>query len=368
MGGGTGGHSYPLLPIARSLKEKAVAAGKSLELLIIGDGAFIEEIATAEGIAFKRVLSGKYRRYKSILNFLDILKIPIGLIQALWHVFWFMPDVVFSKGGAASFLPVLASRLYFIPVFLHDSDSVPGLANRKLAKRARKIFISYQKTAQFYPEGKTILVGNPIRKELFGRDKVEALNYFKLSPSKQTLFILGGSQGAQVINNEILAALVRMTEKYNVIHQCGDANFKALQIDVARIVKEGEGTYGQIISDSYRLYPFLSEDEMAFAYAAADLIISRAGGSIFEIAAAGKPAILIPLSSSADNHQMENAMEFSQYGAVVIEEEHNLTESILLGDVERVLRPETYSATVEKIKSFAKPNAADEIAQTLLNL
>lgn len=366
-GGGSGGHVYPLVAVAKALQEKAQAGNMNLELMMMGDGSFIQEVAEENGIPFKRIWSGKLRRYSSIQNFFDLFKMPIGFIQALWQVYWFMPDVIFAKGGYASVLPVLAGRLYLIPVYLHETDSVPGLANSKLFKRAKKIFISFQKAGEYFPQEKTMLVGNPIRKELFGFDKNQSLDYFKLSPAKSTILFLGGSQGAKVINDIVLSGLVRLVQKWQVIHQCGDAHFESLQKEAERVTKEGQASYGQNISDNYRLYPFLNSQELGRAYAAADLIVSRAGGSIFEIAMAGKPTILIPITGSTNNHQMENAIEFSKYGAVVIEEENNLTESVLLGDIERLLRPENYTPVSEKIKSFAKPDAAEKIAEILLH-
>src|SRR5436309_2815222 len=118
VGGGTGGHVYPLIAVAKSLKEKAAAKNIKLELLIVGDGDFIEKAAEINRIPFKEISGGKLRRYFSFENILDIFKIPIGFIQSLWHVFWFMPDIVFAKGGYSSLMPALASRLYLIPVFI----------------------------------------------------------------------------------------------------------------------------------------------------------------------------------------------------------------------------------------------------------
>ncbi len=134
LGGGSGGHVFPLIAVANALKEKSQQTGLSLELMVLGEGKFMKTAAAEAGLNFKPILAGKLRRYFSPLTILDIFKTPAGFFQALWHVFWFMPDVVFAKGGYASLPGALVAKLYFIPLFVHESDSIPGLANRVLGK------------------------------------------------------------------------------------------------------------------------------------------------------------------------------------------------------------------------------------------
>ena len=168
-GGGTGGHITPLIAVAQELKK--FSREKNLpnpELLFLGPDSFSEELLAKENIKMKTILAGKLRRYFSLLNFLDIFKFPVGLIQALWHVFVFMPDIVFAKGGFGSFPVVMASRLFRIPVLLHESDIIPGLANRFLSRFAKKIAVSFSSALNYFPSAKTALIGSPIRNDIIG--------------------------------------------------------------------------------------------------------------------------------------------------------------------------------------------------------
>src|SRR3989344_4380856 len=139
LGGGSGGHVFPLVAVADALKEKAAANSIPLELMVIGEGDFIKNACTERGLKFKSVLTGKVRRYFSFLNIVDVFKIPLGILQSLWLIFWYMPDVVFSKGGYASIPGAFVSKLYFIPIYIHESDSTPVLANKKIAKVVKRI-------------------------------------------------------------------------------------------------------------------------------------------------------------------------------------------------------------------------------------
>jgi len=368
VGGGSGGHVYPLIAVAEELKNQAGQKGVELEVLFLGEGGFFKRAVKEKGYAFKNITSGKLRRYFSLLTLLDIFKLPVGFVQSLWHLYWFMPDVVFAKGGYASVLPALVAKLYMIPLYVHESDSIPGLANRFLGRTATKIFISFQSSAAHFDASRTILTGNPVRRELLTGDRNEAAALYNLSSSKKTIFVYGGSQGAQKINNIVLDSLVMMAGKgFQMIHQCGSAQYDAVKKSVEKITKEGEGSYGEAVIQNYRLEPFLDLEKARAAYALADIIISRAGASnIFEIAAVGKPAIIIPITNSSGNHQLNNAIAFSKSGAVLLEEQ-NLTPNILISQIEYLLKPENYETVGQKIKNFATPDAAQIIADTLLS-
>jgi len=367
LGGGSGGHVFPLVAVANALKEKSEQNGISLELMILGEGKFIAKAATDAGLNFQSILAGKLRRYFSLLNVLDIFKVLIGFFQALWHIFWFMPDVVFAKGGYASLSGAFVAKLYFIPLFVHESDSIPGLANRILGRLAKTVFISFASSDKYFKTGKTVLTGNPVRKELVSGDKSTGIQSFGLNPNLKTVLVLGGSQGAQRINQIVLESIVLMTKEFQVIHQCGESQHKAVKAEEDKIIKEGQGEYSDTVKMNYKLYPFFSEKELAMAYAVSDVIVSRAGaGSLFEIAALGKPAILIPLSTNASRgEQITNALEFSKFGASMIEEE-NLTPHILINQINSLLQPEKYNTVSQNLKTLAMPDAAEKIALVLL--
>lgn len=366
LGGGSGGHVFPLVAVADALKEKSQQTGVPLELMILGEGKFMEKAAVEKGIVFKSVMAGKLRRYLSPLTIFDIFKMPVGFFQALWHVFWFMPDVVFAKGGYASLPGALVAKLYFIPLFVHESDSAPGLANRILGKLAKTVFISFNSSQKYFKAGRTVLTGNPVRKEIVSGDKSAAIAKFSLNPNLKTILVAGGSQGAQKINRIILDSLVLLVKDFQIIHQCGENQFQAVKTELEKIIKEGQGEYADAVKTNYRLFPFFDANDMALAYAVADIIISRAGASnISEIAMLGKPAIIIPITNSSSGHQLENALEVSKFGAAMIEEA-NLTPHIIINQIQSLLEPDKASSISEKLKTFATPDAAEKIASALL--
>lgn len=366
VGGGTGGHIYPLVAVAQELKNQAAQAGTDLKLQFIGDNGLLRQLAQEQGTKFRAVLSSKWRRYFSFLNLLDALKFPLGFFQALFCVWLFMPDVIFAKGGYASFLPALAGKIFAIPIVIHESDSIPGRVNTFLGKMARKIFLSFEFSKQFFNGTKCETVGNPIRKDLFaGPDKKTALAAFGLNPDKPAVLIIGGSQGSKAINDVLALAVVELARKFQIIHQSGAKNFEEVSKQILDVIKEGKTLYGQDIERNYRVYPTLDLAQLALAYSASDVVVSRAGSQIFEIAALGKPAIVIPLKGSAADHQLSNAREFAKFGATVIEEA-NLTPHILINEIEKAFENRTELS--QKIKQFARPDAASLIARKLMEM
>lgn len=362
-GGGTGGHLTPLIAVARELKK--ICQEKDVEqpkILYMGPNGFADELLNKESIETKIILTGKLRRYFSLETILDIVKLPLGLIQAIWHLFIFMPAAVFGKGGYGSVPSVLASRIYRIPVLLHESDTIPGLANKFLSKFANRIAISFASTEKFFPAKKTALTGNPIRKEITAGSTEEVKNSFGLSGNKPVIFIFGGSQGAQPINEIILATLPQLSEKYELVWQTGVNNYKQITAETQELLKS--------MPSICRIFGFMDEKQISNAFAASALVISRAGASnIFEIAACRKPSIIIPLPASASNHQKENAFEYARSGAAVVLEQANLTPNLFLGEISRLINnPELLQKMSACAKSFAKPNAARQIAEELINL
>lgn len=363
-GGGTGGHVYPLVAVAEELQTQASQKGIDLELMFLGEGELLKNIAGGVGIKFKSVLSPKWRRYASLGNLVDVFKAPIGFLQSLFYMWKFMPDVIFSKGGFGSFLPSFAGKLLFIPLVIHESDAIPGKANSWLGKMADKVFVAFDGAQKYFNATKTEWVGNPIRKGILNVvDRTAALAAFGLDSSKPVVLITGASQGAKVINDILLLSLVELTKNFQIIHQCGPKNYDEVNKQILAIVKEGEASYGQTITKSYRLYPLLDIQQMPLAYSAADVVVSRSGGTVFEIAALSKPSVLIPLKGSANNHQLANARDLAKFGAIVVEED-NLTPHIFLREINEAYRNK--EALSAKIKEFAKPDAGEKIAVSLL--
>ena len=362
-GGGSGGHIYPLIAVGRELQRLGREKGLNLELMVIADSNIWKSDFEKEGIKFKKIFAPKLRKVEGgRINFFAFLVLPLALIRALWAIFIFMPDIVFSKGGFASFIPVFVANLYFIPLFIHESDSVPGLVNKLTAKFAKRIFVSFEKTAGYFADGRTILSGNPIRKNLLSGEKAEAAGYFNFDSDKNTILFLAGSQGAKFINNLVIDSLVHLTKEFQIIHQTGANNFESVKKETENIRNEGRGSYGESIEKNYRVYAFLNEEELKNAYSLSDLTVSRSGSNIFEIAALAKPSIVIPYPYSARSHQKENAAEFAKFGAIVLEEQ-NLKPNILIDQIKRLINNPSVG---ERIRQFAELDAGKIIAEEIL--
>lgn len=369
IGGGSGGHVFPLVAVAKALREAVLERAQDVELIMLGEGRFFKEAAQREasqsiGFKYHSIMAGKMRRYGTVASFWDFIKMPISFVQSFWYLFWIMPDAVFTKSGYASFFPVLAAKFFFVPVYLHDSDAVPGTTSKILGRWAKKVFISFEGARPYFPEEKTILVGNPVREGLLHSSKEEALVFFKFSPTLPTVLISGGSQGAKNINNMVLQSIVPLTGNFQVIHQCGKENFLEVNAAANQIIKEGQGKYGEQIAARYRVHSFFSDRELSLAYAMADVLVGRSGsGFLFEIAALGKPGIVIPIKDSASNHQYFNALEFVQYGAIMIEED-NLVASVLIDQIAQAYQRKEELG--QAVRGFAKPHAAKQIAEEIL--
>lgn len=375
-GGGTGGHVYPLVAIAREIRRlyPKTTQGVPLEFYYLGPkDDFSLILLSQEDFIIKTIISGKIRRYFSWQNFVDILfKIPFGVIQSFFQLLAIRPDLVFSKGGSGSISVTSCARILRIPVFIHESDVVPGLSNQTTAKWAKKIFISFPKTEYFNPE-KTTLTGNPIRKEILDGDKEKAAEIFNLTLSKPIFLVMGGSQGAETINDFILLILSNLLKNYEVIHVTGPQNIKGVtaEAQVAMAPEVPSGSYSDL-DKYYHPVGFLDENKIKHAYKAADLIISRSGsGSIFEIAAVGKPSILIPLPSAAADHQSKNAYAYADTGASMVIEQENLTPNFFMQNVQLLfLNDQKGGAKLEQMSQaaldFAKPLAARAIAREIL--
>jgi len=360
-GGGTAGHIFPIIAVARELKK--IKFEKELEFFYIGCNDEFQELLQKEGFKVKKIFAGKIRRYWGIYpllqNLFDIFfKIPLSFLLSFFYIFFISPDLIFSKGGYGAFFPSLAGWMLNVPLFLHESDAVPGLSNKILNKFATEVFLSFPLNEKELKKIKGVCVGNPIRQELLeGLSFQKAEEMFKLQGGRKIILIIGGSQGAQKINELILNILPKMIEMFEVIHVCGKKNFKHLSSEVDVILKEDQKKY-------YHLYPFLNEKELKHAYFVSDLIVSRAGaGSIFEIAAFGKPSILIPLPSSAQDHQIKNAYIFSSFGCCIVLEQENLTPNFFLERLKFLFeRPNELKKMGERAKEFSRPYAAKIIA------
>jgi UDP-N-acetylglucosamine--N-acetylmuramyl-(pentapeptide) pyrophosphoryl-undecaprenol N-acetylglucosamine transferase len=367
-GGGTGGHVFPLIAVAQNLQQLGQDLGLPLRLYYVGPttGPFSPpvDIFTSEGIVVKGISAGSFSS-SGFLGFLGMLK---GFFQSLWHLYFIMPDVTFSKGGYGSLPVVLAGAIYWIPLFIHESDAIPGKVNQVASKIASRIAVSFSKTFQYFPEAKTGLVGNPVRREFFVEEpaKAQALDRFGLANDRKTILVIGGSQGAKILNDITLDILTELLKKYQIIHICGLKNFPEIEGEAKFLLE----SWGGRLDPFYKLYGFLDAEEVALAYAASDLVLARGGsGLIFEIAAMAKPSIIVPFSVASRDHQRENAYEYAAGGAALVVEEENLKPNILLGEIEKIMTDGTKLQEMSgAAKNFSMPNAAETLSRELLIL
>ncbi|MCR4328598.1 MAG: UDP-N-acetylglucosamine--N-acetylmuramyl-(pentapeptide) pyrophosphoryl-undecaprenol N-acetylglucosamine transferase [Patescibacteria group bacterium] len=364
-GGGSGGHTIPLLAVAEELQK--IATEKKLELHVnyLGPYDAFTELVRASGIKTSRIAAAKLRSYSIFQNILDIPKFFVGIIQAFWSLFWIMPNVIFSKGGPGAFPVVLAGWFYRIPILIHDSDAIPGVTNILSSRFANRVALGFDRAKNYFDEKKTAVTGNPIRPWMIVDvpDQRNAKQSLGFKPELPLTLILGGSQGSRRINEFIVTHLALITEETQILHQTGAGN--VAEIETLSKAALGEASY----QSTYRLVPYLDKD-LKSALAAADCIVMRAGASsINEAAAFGKPAILIPLPESAHDHQRANALAFERAGGAVILEEENLFIGIFLSALKKILQDhDHYEKMAQSARSFFKQGAAETLAREVFLL
>ena len=364
-GGGTGGHIFPLIAVLKEIKK--IRSKEPINFFYIGPKDNYQNYLFREGVKIKNINAGKVRRYFGVKaffqNLIDVFfKIPFGTFQAFWHIFALNPDLIFSKGGFGSLPAALAGWILRVPIFLQESDVSAGAANKFLSKFSVEIFTAFpaNKTTGI-PTRKIISTGNPIRTEILEADKEQAKKSLHIAGGKPVILILGGSQGAQRINDKILEILPEFLKHFEVIHQCGSKHFNQIKSEIQVILPKGFEKY-------YHLYPFLDDKDLANAYVVADAVASRAGsGAIFEIAAMGIPSILVPLPESARNHQLKNAYCYEETGAGIVIEETNFMPHFFLGKLKNLFSdPKQLEEMSYQAKTFSRPKAAQIIAEYII--
>lgn len=325
-GGGTLGPVTPLLAIAAAYKKHHSAC----QFIWVGTKYGPEKtLVQKAGIDFVTIQSGKLRRYFSFWNAVDMLKVGAGMLQAAAFLRKEKPDLLISAGGFVSVPLHWAAKFLGIPAWVHQQDAVPGLANKLMAGSANKITVALESSARNFDPDKTEWLGNPCR-DLRVEDTAQAKKFFNITDEEPVILAMGGGTGAAKLNSMVLAMLPLIPKSWHVIHLVG------IERSAADCRKAAE------LFDNYKVYKFFT-DEMALAYAAADLVISRAGfGSLTEMASLAKPAIILPIS---DSHQEENARPLSEAGAIIalneiVDTGVNLAESAkaLVADPEKRLQ------------------------------
>ncbi len=355
-GGGTGGHIFPAISIANEIKSKV----PHCDILFVGAENRMEmDRVPAAGYKIEGLPVVGFPRKPSLKMFTFVFKLWKSMSRARKIVTQFNPHVVVGVGGYASG-PVLrmASKLN-IPTLIQEQNSYAGITNRILAKKASKICVAYDNMSRYFPANKIVLTGNPVRKDLLESNNKtdEAFSFYNLQPGKKVLLVVGGSLGARTINSSILRNIdMLLKSNIQVIWQTGSFYFDSVI----------ESTKNIDLSNIH-IHKFISR--MGLAYAVSDLVVSRAGaGTISEICLMQKPSILVPSPNVAEDHQTKNAMALVNKNAAVMVSDAQAPDELVKTALELIFDEKHLSALSENANLLAKPNAASDIADLILQM
>lgn len=355
-GGGTGGHLFPGLALAEELKRRDGSA----QLIFVGTEHGIEaRIIPREGYPIKFVRSEGMVGISFAKKLKATFKLCLSFVDSYRILETLRPDAVIGVGGYSSGAIVLLASLKSIPTMIHEQNSVPGLTNRLLGKVVKRVCVTYHESMASFPMDRTFLTGNPIRSKILKGDREAACRLFSLDSGLFTVFVFGGSLGARSINRIMVEALNHLTDlkdKVQFLHQTGEKDFKDM-----REAYRKAGVKGTVA-------PFIFQ--MAEAYAAADIVISRAGATtLAEITALGKPAILIPYPYAAGRHQEFNAMKLSEMGAAYMMTEREMKAETLAAYIRELYENDFIRAEMKKASTgLGRPDACSRIADIAISL
>ncbi|WP_309711496.1 undecaprenyldiphospho-muramoylpentapeptide beta-N-acetylglucosaminyltransferase [Armatimonas sp.] len=371
-GGGTGGHVSPALAVIQVLRKR----DQTIVIRYVGSEAGIEaKLAREAGLEFVAVASGKLRRSSkgplgllTAANLRDALKVPQGFFQALKAVKEFKPDVVFATGGYVSVPAVLAAAMLRIPIITHEQTVTVGLANKINGRYAKRIALSFEGALDELPPGlrkKAFVTGNPVREAIFAGRTESAVSRFGFDPTDECLpciYVTGGAQGSQILNNAVKEALPELLKQARVLHQCGEKDAESLLAYHTTLTPQQQRRW--------TVRPFIQTDEIGDAYALANLLVCRSGaGTVTEVCALGKPAVFVPLVPTSGDEQTRNAQRLVAGGAAVIVKQSECSGTTLLATILPLLDDRSQRAGMGgKAKKLATPRAAEELADAILGL
>lgn len=354
--GAGGGHFYPLIAVIESAqKQLFIQKITEPEVYFLSDKPYDEKLLFENQIKFIRIPAGKLRIYPSFENVIDLFRTMYGCIVAIGKLYSLYPDVVFAKGGYASFPTLLAARILSIPVVVHESDTVPGRTTTFAGKFALRAAISYPEAAPFFPQSIIALTGQPIRGQL-----IPPLNYKRDVSKKErpVIMILCGSQGSQRINESIIQILYKLLERYDIVHQVGVSNVEEVKKITNELLK------GHPFKDRYFVDGFI---DLSLFYPKVDMVITRGSSSMFEIALWQLPMIVVPIPEKYSRDQCSNAYAMAGRGCASVIEEDNMNTAVILSEISRILdSDETYKKMSEAGMQFENSReAANVIAREL---
>ncbi len=355
-GGGTGGHVFPGIAVAKEFKKRL----DNIEVVFIGTPEGIEtRVVPKEGFDIKLIRSEGIVGRSAYKTIRSTIKIPLSIKDSYVILKDLKPDVVLGVGGYCSGPVLLTAFLMGVPTIIHEQNTIPGLTNKMLGKFVNVVAVTYLESLDFFPKDKTYLTGNPIRDEILKGDRDRGYNTFGLDRGLFTIFVFGGSSGASNINKALSESLVYLEdfkEKIQFLHQTGERDF-----NFVREFYHARGFRGTVV-------PFTHD--MADAYAVADLIISRAGATtLAELTTCGKAAILVPYPFAAGNHQEANARKLWDLGAAQIILDRELNGRTLSDLVRYLLEEPDAIGEMERIsRSVGRPDATKKILELMMRI
>jgi len=353
VGADTGGHVVPAFALAREFIEKT-----NFRIIVVGVGTetekrFYSKIPQAK---YKKIVAGKFQ-FRSISNIGAFLKTGVGFLQSLFLLIGSRPSAIFLKGNYSTVPVAYAARVLGVPVFAHESDAVIGKSNRLIAKFAKKMFLSYPLSTYDYKNSNGVYSGPIIRPEIQS-EKTADYQIFGFVSRLKTVLVVGGSQGSHSINEAVFQGLEKLLSNYQVIHQTGENDFKTAKIRKSSLDNE--------FSNRYFVSAFI--DDVDKAIATADLVVSRASSTVFELASLSKAAILIPYPYASLDHQAANAKFFEENNAAVVIEDKNLSPAILYSAISKILSTDKKKSEMEEnIKNSAKLDGRETIYKYLID-
>ena len=364
-GGGTGGHIYPALAVAAQLR-----AEQQAEILFLGSDDGLEtQLVPAAGLRLETIKAGKLRRYVSWQTVKGVMRVPLGVAQAVEIVRRFRADVAFTSGGYVAVPAGLAAYLNRVPLLMHQQDVPPNLSNKQVAPLATRISVAFEDSLAYFPARKTLLLGNPVRQEMLDIRQVSpmvARQQLGLAGDQPLLLVTGGSQGARHLNQVVCRALPELLEVCQVLQISGKELYN-------ETLEQSNGVLAGVESalrERYRLAPYLSE-EMPAALRAADLVVCRAGAStLSELATLSKPSLLVPLPPAIGKSPQEaNAAMFERRRAGMVIKDADLEPALLVARVKYIMTaPEALASMMEAAGSLARPQATQELVGELTKI
>ncbi len=356
--GAGGGHFYPLIAVAERIrKESFIQKIVTPELYFISDAPYDERALFDLQIKFIEIPAGKLALYPSFETFSGLFKTFFGIIKSINILYSMYPDVIFAKGGYASFPVLFAARILSIPVIVHESDTVAGRTTTWAGKFASRVAVSYKDAIKYFDNKNIALTGQPIREKIIPDENFERVYVKKDRP---VICILGGSQGSQRINDTIVPLLPNLLKKYDIVHQVGNGNLNEIKSITKLILENNE------FKDRYFVDGFI---DVSLFYPKVDLVITRAGSALFEIAMWQLPSIIIPIPETISRDQRSNAYAYAKTGSALVLEEENLSENILFTNIEQILEESFYNKMVKSTKDLNySRNSATVIARELIGI